>query len=361
MLIPFLFVAAVTLSRQQDASTAVFTEPYAGIQFNYPKTWTVVKSKKRKDQDRTTLEIPIEGSTAKAELSVERTTFHASTDLWDTIQLRANEQLHRSVTRQWNQEILGVSMLFSKIEYTDHGTPMTAVVGLFYTKTVEKLLLRMTCPSDSFDNVNIEFKKLLETLRRTDGKMPEEDNPNITLDESEKKPEPAPIRPHTLENTQKAVKQIAKAPVAILTTVSTRKVVIRVPEGWTPQDAKDNQFTLKSTELSQPIHIQVFSTLDSDTPANALIKLCAQDLNSFSKVASRKDSNPEANKAGCIVSTVWRIGKTQSGDVATCTILGSMGEYYFLGTYRQPDISSVKAQQKLIESLLKMVSIEPQS
>ena len=359
MLIPLLFAAVATFSRQQEVPTAVFTEPYVGMQFNYPKTWTVVHSNKRKDKDRTTLMIPIDGSSEKGELNIDRTTFHASTDLWQTIQLRANEQLHRTVTRQWSQEVLGVSMLFSRIDYTDHGTAMASMIGLFYTRTNEKLLLRLTSPASDFDKVNIEFGRLLETLRQTDGKLPQEDNPNVDLTDITPKLEKAPIRPHSVDPTPKKTIAPIRAPVSVETVVSTRKVVLRVPLGWTAENIKENGFDLKTPELNGSIHFQVFSTLDSDAPNAALIKFCATDLDTFTKVGSREDSNPDLNKAGCTISTVWRVGKDANGDLTTCAAMGSMGEYYFLTMYRLNSVASVKAEKRILDALFKSISVEP--
>ena len=359
MIIALLFAAVTGISKHQDVPTAVFTEPFVGMQFNYPKTWSVVKSKKRKDRDRTTLVIPIEGTSDTAELDVDRTDFHASIDLWQTIQLRANEQLHRKVVRQWSQEVLGVSMLFSRIDYTERGNQKSAVVGLFYTRTSEKLMLRLTSPTEDFDKVFYTFGKLLETLRQTDGKLPEEDNPSIDLAPASGKPELAPVTPHTIDATSKTKKAPYKAPIPVDVIVSTRKVTLRIPEGWSAENVKDNELDLKQANLTAPLHLQFYSTLDSLPPMQGLTKFSAKVLSSYNTVDSREDSNPVANQAGCTVATVWRFGKGDSGDIITSEVMGSMGDYYFLASYHQSNKVQSKADRKLIDALLKLVSIEP--
>lgn len=359
MIIALLFATVTGFYKQQDVPTAVFTEPFVGMQFNYPKTWQLVKSKKRKDRDRTTLVIPVEGTSDTAELDVDRTDFHASIDLWQTIQLRANEQLHRKVVRQWSQEVLGVSMLFSRIDYTERGTQKSAVVGLFYTRTSEKLMLRLTSPTEDFDKVFYTFGKLLETLRQTDGKLPEEDNPSIDLAPASGKPEKAPITPHAIDSTSKSRKVTYKAPFTVEVVVSTRKITFRIPEGWTAENVKDNELDLKEPNLTTPLHLQFFSTLDSLPPIQGLTKFSAKQLASFNTVDSREDSNPSPNRAGCTVATVWRLGKNAQGDIITSEAMGSMGDYYFLSSYRQTNKTESKADRKLIDALLKLVSIEP--
>ncbi len=342
---------------QQDAPTATFTEPFLGFQFNHPKTWTVVKPK-RKDPARTVFSIPIDGTVDKAELDVVRTDYHASIDLWQTIQLRANEQLHRTVTRQWTQEILGVSMLFSRIDYTERGTPMSAVLGLYYTRTPFKMLMRLTSPTADFDKVFYDYGKTLETLRQLDGKLPQEDDPNITLAVPGKKPEKAPVKPHVIDAGNTGPKVILKAPVTVDVVVSTRKVTLRAPLGWYSENIKGSALDLHEPSLSVPLHIEFYSVLDSDTPIIALTKLSATQLNSFTKVATREDTNPNFNKAGCTVSAVWRLGQGANGDLATCEAAVSKGDYYCLITYSQPDRLKYKADRKLIEDLLKQVGIE---
>jgi len=357
MKIALLLAAVCSLSFQQDVPMATFTEPFVGFQFNYPKAWTITKTK-RKENWRSVFAIPLEGTSETAQLEVDRTEFHSSTDLWQTIQVRANEQLHRQVVRQWSQEVLGVSMLFSRIDYTDHGTPTSAVLGLFYTRTNEKLLLRLTSPTTSFDKVYSDFNRVLETLRQTDGKLPEEDDPNVEL-VVDKKLEKAPVEPHALSSTTTGKKTKVKAPpVTVDIVVSLKKVMLRMPLGWTAEKIKGNTLDLREATLSAPLHVQLFSILDSDPAMAALTKLSASHLDDFDKVATREDSNPTANQAGCTVASVWRLGSNAKGQIVTCDAMGSNGNYYLLFSYRQTDRTQYKPDRKLIDLLLKQINLE---
>lgn len=353
-----LLAAVGCLCFQQDVPTATFTEPFVGFEFSYPKTWTIVKTNKRKESYQTKFSIPVEGSTSPAELDVDRTEYHASIDLWQTIQLRANEQLHRQVVRQWTQEVLGVSMLFCRIDYTDHDTPMSAVAGLFYTRTSQKLFLRLTSRSVDFDKVFFEFSRVLETLRQLDGKLPEEDDPTLDLAPAPKKPELADTGPHAIESAKNHKVRDIKAPIAIDIVVSTRKAVVRVPTGWSADSVKGNAAQLSIASLSKPLHLEAFSTLDSDPAEAALIKLAASQLDTFTKVTSREDMGPVNNKAGDSVAAVWRVGVSANGPLHTCEAMCSAGNTYFLITYSQTDPVLYKADRKLIESMLKQASIE---
>jgi hypothetical protein len=358
MKIALLLAAVASLSFAQDVPTATFTEPFAGFQFTYPKTWTLAKATKKKDSWHTIFSIPIEGSDTKGELDVDRTEYHASIDLWQTIQLRANEQLHREVVRQWTQEVLGVSMLFSRIDYTEQGVPMTSVSGLYFTKTNQKLFLRLTSRASDFDKLFYEFGKVLETLRQLDGKLPEEDDPTKELAPAPKKPELADISFHAIESAKTAKTAYFKAPTTADIVVSTRKIVFRMPTGWAPDKVKGNTLELTEPTLSSRLHVEFFSLLDSDPAQVALTKLAASHLDQFTKVANRTDVGPNTNKGGCSVALVWRVGESTKGPLMTCDAMGTMGGYYFLMSYSQTDEVQYKADRKLIELLLKQVSIE---
>jgi len=358
MKIALLFAVVSLLSGHQDVPTTTFTEPFVGFQFKYPKTWTIVKSTKKKDSARSTFSIPVDGSSSKAELDVDRTEFHASADLWQTIQLRANEQLHRQVVRQWSQEVLGVSMLFTRIDYTDQGTPMSAVSALYFTRTSQKMLLRLSSRTSDFDKVFFELSHILETLKQIDGNLPEEDDPTKELASAPKKPELAPTSFHAIDSPARHKKPELKAPVTVEVVVSTKKMIVRLPLEWVGDHVKDNTLEVSAPTLNKNLHFELFSLLDSEPGLTALTKLSAAKLDSFTKVTSRVDTGPANNQAGCSVATVWRIGQNAAGNLTTCEAMGTMGGYYFLMTYEQTDSLLGKADRKLIEGLLKQISIE---
>ncbi|MDR3692410.1 MAG: hypothetical protein P4L46_23710 [Fimbriimonas sp.] len=372
MKLALLATAVALMIGQQDSTTKTFTEQYLGIQFNYPKTWTIEKTTKptlttapskskrkpRIDKSTTLFSIPIANSMQKAELEVVRTEYHASIDLWQTIQLRESELNRTQVVRQWEQDILGVPMLFCRIDSTTRGTQLTSIVGLFYTRTSLKLLLRMTAPSSQIDSVQYEFNKMLETLRYVDGTLPQEDDPSINLEPVAKKLQPVMATPKVIDAPPTGPKVPIKAPVATDLVVSTHKVVLRLPEGWSVANANGNTIELHSADVGSPVRLQAFSTLDSDPAGAALEKLAAKDLVDFGKVTSREDTASKVNAAGCSVAAVWRTGQANGGDLVTGEAYGSMGDLYFLIHYRQTDVSNYKAERKAIEQMLRQVSIE---
>lgn len=332
--------------------TASYSDPVLGLSFDHPKTWVV--GKKTKDSARYT--VPIPDSTETADLEVVRTPFHSSKEIWNTIQVRVNEQLKREVVRQWEQDVLSVPMLFTLVNYTDQGVSKTTLSGLYYTRTPVKLLVRLTAPTAEFEKAQFSFQESLQSLRTLDGSTPQEDDENIALTVPKKAPtEPPKVK--VIKTGGKDKVDSAKL-VDIPLVVSTKSITFKVPEGWRAEGVEDGKFTLHHESLSAPIKMEFHSTLDSEPAQNALFKLSSASLNDFTAVTKREDKSKEANKAGCLITTVWRIGKSADGDLIVHEAAGQQGDFYFLASYRLTNAGAFPAERKLIENLLAQVSVQ---
>jgi hypothetical protein len=350
-----LALAAATLSLLAPAQEpTVFTERFLGLQFAHPPAWKVAKTTK----DGTIFSIPVQGSSEPAELHVMRDRYHADRDLYQIVQLRINEQMKREVVRQWEQDILGVPMLFTRINYVDKGVPRAVLMGLFYTRTPLKLSLRLITRQDDYDNVSYELLKALETLRTTDGKAPVMDDPAVKLDAAPKKPVAVPPPPKVLDSGEKTAVAVKPTQTAEL-TISLRKVNLRYPDGWTVTQSVDNKISLKHPEMQQPLTFELFTTLDSDPPQRALFKASSKSLSQFLQVVSRDDKAAAVNKAGATITSVWRTGKAESGELASYEAVGASGDYYFLVAHKQTDMPTYRTERKLIEALVDLLTIEP--
>ncbi|MEZ0327517.1 MAG: hypothetical protein ACAH95_16585 [Fimbriimonas sp.] len=344
--------ALLTLAPRQEPS--VFTEPFVGLQFTHPATWKVSK----KAKDRTYISIPVQGSTEAAELQIIRTDYHADKEIFQAVQLRINEQLRRQVVKQWEQEILGVPMLYTRINFVDKGVATSVLTGLFNTQTSLKMLVRLTAREADYDAVSYEFHQAMETLRTTDGKLPKADDPGVKLDPAPKKPVAIPPPPKVLDGDKKPVEAV-KPTQSTEATVSLRKVKLLYPEGWTVDEVQGNKLVMKHPEVRDPLVIELYSTLDSDPPQRALFKSSTTSLGLFTQVSAREDKAATANKAGAMITSVWRTGKTEKGDLASYEAAGASGEYYFLTSYKQTDLALYKTERKVIEAMIDLLTIEP--
>ncbi|AIE87040.1 hypothetical protein [Fimbriimonas ginsengisoli] len=351
MMIPLL-AAVFALAPQGTAANATYTDDYLGLAFNIPPGWSLV----RKTKDMTRYSLPIEGSSTPAELEIIRAPFHSSKEIWQTIQLRTNETLHREIVRQWEQDVIQVPILFTQINWSDKGTAKTTLTGLYFTRTPLKMLVRLTSPPADFDKVRYEFQTALETLHTTNGTQPVEDDENIKFDVT-KKIQPAPPKAKVIDSGKRNAK-LVKPKVAVPLTVSTKSVTLRIPDGWSATDISDGKLTLHHAKLSAPITVEVRSVLDSEKAGTALLKQAAVTLPDFEAGVKRLDTEPKPNAAGCSVSTVWRIGRGKDGDLITFNATGEQSDFYLLASYRITSKAALKGDQNLIKDLFDKIALE---
>lgn len=348
-----ILLAAVVALMPQGQETATFSDPYLGLSFTYPKSWTLAK--KLKDGYRYTA--PIEGSASTAEIEIIRSPYHADKDLWQTIQARANETMHRETVRQWEQDVIQVPMLFTQTNFTDKENAKTTLSGLYYTRTPLKMLVRLTAPAGDFEKVRYQFQTSLESLHTIDGSQPKEDDITVKFTPT-KKPEPLPPKPTVISAAGHVDAKLFKGPVDVPLTVSTKPVILHLPQDWTASEVTDGKFTVTHAKLSAPITIEVRSILDSEPATTALLKRSAEGLSAFKPGVRRLDTAPSANRGGCQVSTVWRIGKADAGDLYTFDASGLQGDFYFLASYRTTATTAYNEDKLLIHELFDGISIE---
>jgi hypothetical protein len=340
-----LAVAPVAMAQE----TVVFSENNLGLQFNHPATWKIAK----RERGTTTFHLPT-ASGQNAELLVMRTVFRREADLWQDGQRQVNRQLQRDVVRQWEQLIMGVPMLFTRINYVENGRAVSVLTGLYYTRSQEKMWLRLTAPQAEYDNVSYEFHQAMETLRTFDGRAPLVEDPRVQIDTTTKAQAPLPP-PKVLDDGRKETGAVVPPNKASL-RLANRDLDVHYPDGWTAK-VEQNRVTLTNPALDKPVVVVVHSTLDSDPPLRALFKLSSTTLEVMNKVDSRQDRNTAPNRAGAQLTSVWRTGTTTGGTLSAFEAVGQSGNFYFLTSYRQTNPDRVAAERRLIESLVDNLTI----
>jgi len=347
--------AAILILAPQAKDSATFTDAYLGLSFTHPKNW--IELKRTKDIARYT--IPVEGTTDTAELEIIRSNFHSTKDVWQTIQLRANETLHREIVRQWEQDVIKVPMLCTQINFTDHDIAKTTLTGLYYTKTPLKMLVRLTSPVGDFDKVKYQFDQALLSLHTSNGTTPVEDDADFKF-ATTKKPALAPPMPEIIDAGTPTVKKAPKTPkkqVTIPLTVSTKSVSLHAPQGWTFDTPKDGVTVLHHSGLLSGLTVEIHSTLDSDRPSRMLTKITGAELPEFLAGVKREDTDPTHNDSGCSIGTVWRIGKDAKGDLFVYHASGEQGDFYFIASYRSTSLSKWKSERRVIDALMEQISL----
>jgi hypothetical protein len=362
----------------QTPATQTFTDPALGLSFTHPATWTRValpppapekggrkpiipnpfKKKgppKKPDEGTVVFSIPGANGAAPAELTIVRASFSGAPEKWQQIQADANRNQKREVERQWQQEILGVPLLLTRIAYTKDGTATTTLTGLLYNAAAYKLLFRLSGPTATFDNAQYEFTQAMETLRTTDDSLPKAQEPDKPV-----APPPGAATPdqkHTLFEKPKAKPKVA--PVALNVAVGERKMLLRVPEGWTLEKFESDTATLRNPSVKSPLTIKLFPVSTSTRPTDALIAAANASFEEFKTVSLREDSPGTPNKAGNPMLAIWRKGVSASGPHAAVDAVVVAGDYYILVAGRPTPGDELESERKTIQALLDIVGLEP--
>jgi hypothetical protein len=347
MIHAFAFALVLAAPSGQDS---VYSNPELGFAMTHPSTWQV--STRRGDSR---ILIPIGTTGDQAILEIYGAMDRSEPDVWQTIQLRANEQLKREVRRQWQEEILGVPLLLTKVAYENKGTPTTALVGLLYVAKPRKMMFRLTSPSEHYDSMEFEFRSALQTLRTLDNTLPRAEDPSKPLPTTPTRT----TRPTVITSVRQDAaggREVQKGEVAVPTRAAGREVVLHLAAGWAAAPHGE-EFVVTHPDLKGTATVRVESTLDSVSPLRALFLASGQSLQDFTKVARRDEPRPRQNRAGAQTNVIWRFGQKGAEDLTTCEAVGSIGDFYWVLTYRFNGKLSA-GEQKLLESLVDAMSVD---
>lgn len=344
----------LSLSLYQGSAQLEYRNPELNLAFSHSKAWTFTTDKK----GVTRATIPMANSVGLARLEIFSVMYNADRDLWENIEKDFLKQLKGDVVRQWREQILGVPLLLTRGTYNDKGDQKAILSGLMYAKAPRKLRFRLIAPADGFDSVEFEFRSALQTLHSIDGSTPATEDPNRKVTPDDMKVQPILAPPKVMYLTSgKANQKIVKGSQSIDVKAGGKNVSLRFETGWAATKDESGTITLTGPDAPSPIHVNVNSLLDSDSPLVALFKASSQSLNDYLKVATREETMPKANTAGAMESTVWRTGTSAKGPMASCEAAGLLADFYWLATYRQ-DATLTPAQRRAVDTLLGSMSVE---
>jgi hypothetical protein len=314
------------LAQAQVSDLQDFRDESLNLTFKYPKAWKVSKKSKRE----TKITIPGTGSDS-GEVGLIRAEFRGDAAAWQQLQLTSGQLSNRSVIRQYEQTVLGAPLLLTQLEFSERGTPVTLLTGLFYTQTKSKLLFNLKVPTSQFEAVSFQWQSALETFATIDGEnLPPEDpsKPAVTA---------APLSPKFTRSVIDDGKVAAKLPENLLsveTTVSTRRIRVSYPKGFNVSVGEDGKLTFGSRDLKGIALAAASYTLDSPEPSRALFVASGTSLTEFGSVNLREDKDFETTPAGSTLGTVWRRGTSKYGGLASLDAVVRTGDFYLTFAYR---------------------------
>ncbi|MBC8064323.1 MAG: hypothetical protein H7Y17_05800 [Chlorobia bacterium] len=350
----FSFFSIVSFSATANAQDQTLLEmPDLGLAMSHPKNWQVTPVKKSPDMK---VLIPIEGSSQRATLELYNVSFSSEKDVWQLGQKAINERMRRELMRQWEEELLGVPMLLTKVSFSDKEGQQILMTGLVYSRTAKKLMFRLSAAPDDFDKAEFAWRQTMNTFRTGRAWLPEDPTKKPDPKDPQRTQLPTPVvtNPNSLDGQNKTT----KPPVSIEATISGRKVEIRIPGEWAGKVGEDGAILLTNPDVGSQVRLTLASALDSDPPQRALLAASSKTLGDFQKVNKRDESVPEKNRAGASAAAVWRSGTTAQGDLFSCDGVCFNGDFYFVVSYRSTNASKIGGERKAIENLLQNSTIQ---
>lgn len=345
------FVGAATAPQAADDATQPFVSKEMGMEFQIPKSWKVA----RRRNGEAEFTVTMDGATGEVELFP--TDYRGDKSLWQTIQLRIAEQLKQKVERQWSEELLGISLMLTRTSFERKGVPYGTLVGLLYTSQRFKMHFRLSAPIDKFEELESSWRKSLETIKTTSGRLPSEGDPNKPVENVPPKP------PKTFQlggKPEEKPASIVKAPVVVETTDGQNQVFLRIPEGWVASKDETGRLTLSHPQLSRPLVVRVESANIAGPPPRILMQASSASLARFREVKTRAEPNPRLNRAGAVVVCVRRTGTSSSGALYTLDAMGASQENgrFWLFSHVNTDAATDKRDEVLLSDLIEKMSVE---
>lgn len=328
------------------------TKPFyagpVGIVFEHPESWTVVKQK-----NSTELTIRDSQGASIGVLQLFYVFYRQTPDEWQSLQETATKQTGRTIERQWQEEILGVPMLLTKVSSDSGGR--TTLVGLLYSATPRKLNFRLNAPGDTYAAAEAQWRSVMQTMRTTTGQLPTTEDPNKPTNQLVVPP-PKPKSSVTLTPEKKSQRKPKYGPIEVRTKAGGGDAVLYLPSGWTAE-ATGDAFLLKRPNLAGELTLAVLSTLDSGLPDAALSGAAAKSIASFTKVAKRLDPKPTLTSMGMLMQSVYREGSASDGERVVLHAVLSSGDMYGVATYTARSLADYKRDRKAIDSLFNQIAL----
>lgn len=333
-------------------SKAVIHNPKPKFVITDPKTWRPPSK-----EHTTKFLMPLPGVSERGVVEIYSAQFFSEPDIWQTSQRDINEQIGgRTILRQWQEELLGVPLLMTKIQSDDKGQKLITETGMMYSATARKLVFRLSSSPDNFDKADYEWRQALQTLRTTDGVLPNAEDPNRPKTNADLNPEaskkiiwtaPVPAAP-----------PLAKGSVVNDAAAGGKKLHLLTPAGWKVVKNADGSFTMSSPEIAGTAKVVVASDLDSDTPDKALFRATGMSLDKFSKVKKRQEKGPFTSRSQMSVAWVYRTGSDASKPLYSYDAIGFNSDFYWTLAWIGGDSASAAKDRKALDALVDIMSVE---
>lgn len=341
----------MVLTPQDQAETKIFSDSDLGLTFQYPETWQLTQ-----ERYATVFTIPLEDEKT-ATVQIFRSQFRQSAEDWQRIQSDVAGSMGRVVDRQWEETILGVPVLMTRVLFQESGDRFGVVVGLFYTASPFKFNFRLTAPYEHLNGAEQQWREVILSLRTTSGDLPQREDPNRPLPTQATQQNTQPDRPRNVNvltprtNTRDPVRTENRVR-AELDEVTYN---VFLPNEFVLARRSDGMYI---EHPSLPSAGKFEFQVGADDRARAFLNRAAgQSLSKFNAVELREDTPAAVSHAGARVSRVFRRGTADGNPLWMLHSAGSCdGVFWFVEfTGSEP---MTKQQSDAVEALLRVLYVE---
>jgi hypothetical protein len=347
-----LTILTAALVAGQEQETKTFKDEELGLSFQYPAEWSF-----RQERLYSVFDIPMStGSTA--ECRIIHTNFQQDRQVWQDIQKEIAISMERRVDRQWQEVILGVPMLMTRLGYSQAGADKVTLVGLLYSSSAQKLNFRLSSSVVDAPEAEKAWRSTLNSLRTTSGQLPEIQDPNSTSQGSSNAgaaEEPEDDGSLTLTPKSNEAVQKKKGSEVWTAFLDSKPVSIYAPKGWTFTKA-DKGWTVTHDKVSGKLMMTIHAGTDADARAS-VVKASIASSSRFKSISVRDEPRPRNTKAGAKHHSISRRGASDVGSLALDHLAGWRGDIYWRIDYEGGE--NAKNDVKQITKLIDLLAVEP--
>ena len=340
----FAILGALPLAQE----TKAYRDDSLGLIIQHPVSWSV---KKRKYDTLFEFDLPDGG---KASVQLFRTFFRKDAERWQELQKEVSEQMGRRMARQWFEQILGVPLLLSRIEYTGSEGDRTVLVGLLYTATREKMNFRVNSAAEGAEEAERAWRAALMSLRTTNGELPVAEDPTKPLPDPEETVKGQTVS--TLRAQQPPGVPVRTTNVARLAKLGSQMDVF-MPNGWSLETDEDT-VRLKHDRLNGTVRMSVQVGGRSQLP-EVLRSAAKGSFDRFALVRLRDEPRGALTRAGAFVVSSLRVGESGTGaELCVWHTFGAGGALIWRVDYESNSEAEYRSDRRMIRELAQLLAVE---
>jgi hypothetical protein len=257
------------------------------------------------------------------------------------------------VARQWEELILGVPLLMTRLEFLDGAKPTTVLVGMIYSRNPVKLSFRVTSLAEAAPEAEAKWREVLNGIRTLSGSLPKTEDPTQVIPEQQSAPsdpritvlapKPAKVpRPNRSDKVE---------PLDIL----GQSLGLRLPRAWSVVKS-DAGYSLTHPRLKGELKLDFGAGQAAD-----MARATAAGSNSlntrFQTVSLREEREIGLNRSGSRMYQISRRGTDQAGPLLAIITGGHQDLHYWVTLYTTSDFKDGERDTRLLQELHQSLSL----